>query len=637
MAAGRRELERGRAVRARDLLDRAIQLRPGHPENAVAYNLLGLAHYALGDVGAAARAFEESRRLDPDLPAPLYNLGCLYRQSRQYDRAIELLLESARLAPDDPRPLEMIGRIHADHQQWNDAANRWQEALERDPRSPRVLTSLAEVALHRHGPPAAIQYLVKALESDRRYAPALYNLYAIHAFALNDPAAAEPYARQFLDHAPPEDPRAAGARAWLESRTGVQRASIRSPPTPPVPTAADVRAVEAPTPPPAPTPSPAAAPVALTPAAMIDDAVRLAEHGRTADAVRRFLDAAAHARQAGDAADEERALKTAVRTCPEEGAAHLALGLWHEQRRQFDAARRTLAEAAAKAPTLAEAHRALARVALAANSDDVDTAVLSLRKLLQLEPDDAEARWTLARLYDDTLHMAAHARREYEEFARRFPHDSRTLTATERMATLAPPPSAVAPPPPAVPPPATARSAPPPDLPPPPGRRIQFRPPERRNVQAATEAFNRAFAHHRRGDLDRAAQEYIRALEMDDQYVLAFYNLGDVYRQKNDWDLARDAYRRALQLSPENASARYNLAYVLDLLGETAATRDQLAYLIQQNPSHAGAHYLLGLILSRDPGTHAAARQAFRRFVELAPNDSKTPGVRQWLARHPGN
>lgn len=639
---GRRELERGRPVRARDLLDRSIQSRPGHPTNTVAYNLLGVACYALGDLSAAARAFEESRRLSPSYVAPWYNLGCLYRQARQYDRAIELFLEAARLAPEDPRPLEMIARIHADHRQWNDAAARLQAAFERAPSSARILSSLAEVELFRRGPAVAVQFLLKALEQDRRYAPALYNLYVVHAHVLGDAAAAEPYAQQFLEVAPAEDPRAVGARAWLESRKGGGRFAIRTPSPTTSPAAARGATAVSTTAPSVAAHTTAVAPAAVVatpagrrPADLVDMARRLAERGRTTDAVDRCLEAAQRAREAGDAAAEETALRIAVQLGPEEATAHLAWGRWLEGRSDVAGARAAYAKAAELNPSLADAHRGLARLALGGNGDEIDVAVLSLRRVLEINPDDTDARWTLARLYDEQLNRPTEARREYEEFLRQAAGDPRALTAAERVRVLTRPP----------PPPrisstvveaAGVTSAPPPRatdpaVPPPMGRSLPVRVSERRDVRAAVEAFNRARAFQQRREFSAAAEQYLRAIELDNQYMLAFYNLGDVYYQSGELDLAREAYRGALLLNPDYSPARYNLALVLDALGESATAREQLGHLIARNPNYAPAYYLLGVILSRDSTSMIEAARALRKFLELAPNDSNADRVRQWL------
>jgi tetratricopeptide (TPR) repeat protein len=124
-------------------------------------------------------------------------------------------------------------------------------------------------------------------------------------------------------------------------------------------------------------------------------------------------------------------------------------------------------------------------------------------------------------------------------------------------------------------------------------------------------------------------------VDLDNRYVLAFYNLGDVYRQRGDLDLARDAYSRAVEISPEDGSVRYNLALVLDLLGETTAAQQQLMFILARQPDQAAAHYMLGLLYARDAKTAPAARAHLGKFLELQPSDSKAAGVKQWLAEHP--
>ncbi len=662
-SAGVKELQRGRAVRAKDLFDKAIQLRPGHPANAEAYNNLGLARFTLGELDAAARAFEEGRRLNPQFAAPSYNMGCLQRRAGDVQTALAYFAEASRLDTRDPRPLEMMGRLYADQKRWDEAATAWQSALERSRASPRILASLAEVELQRHGARAAALYLMKALEADTRYAPALYNLYVIHAFALASPGEGEPYARRFLDVAGPDDTHSAGVRAWLESRR-TAAAKPADTPRPAATTAPPPSSSAAPlSAPPAATAAPpaavAAAPTAApsTPAQLIDEARRQGRAGRPSAALALCLQAASLSQRAADESGREKSLRTAVELAPELAESHMALGRLLLERKQAEDAGRCFSKAASLAPTSADAHMALAESALA--DDDLDTAVISLRKVLQLRRDDAEARWKLAGLYDTGLGLKTDAAREYREFANLFPQDPRAMKAGERIRALqpptlvatTPPPAAVAQPPraPASAPPVvatttaaapaaaapTTTSAPPPLLPASSGRRIEFRASGQRDIQGATTAFNRGYGYHRRGDLDRAIYDYLRAAELDNRYVLAFYNLGDVYRQRGDLDLARDAYSRALDISPDDVSIRYNLALVLDMLGEATAAQQQLRFILGHQPDNAASHYLLGLLYSREPKSAPAAKAHLKKFIELQPSDSKAAGVKQWLAEHP--
>ena len=53
---------------------------------------------------------------------------------------------------------------------------------------------------------------------------------------------------------------------------------------------------------------------------------------------------------------------------------------------------------------------------------------------------------------------------------------------------------------------------------------------------------------------------------------------------------------------------------------------------MRQEPNHARAHYLLFLIYSGDPRTSDPAARHGRMFLRLAPGDSASSAVKQWLA-----
>ena len=57
--------------------------------------------------------------------------------------------------------------------------------------------------------------------------------------------------------------------------------------------------------------------------------------------------------------------------------------------------------------------------------EEYDTAVVSLRKLVQLEPGNAEALWALAETYGEKLGMTGKGAAAYRDFERLFPSDSR--------------------------------------------------------------------------------------------------------------------------------------------------------------------------------------------------------------------
>ena len=68
--------------------------------------------------------------------------------------------------------------------------------------------------------------------------------------------------------------------------------------------------------------------------------------------------------------------------------------------------------------------------------EEYDVAVVSLRKLVQLEPGNPDALWTLAETYGDKLGMAAKGSAAYRDFERLFPSDSRAAEVAARVKAL---------------------------------------------------------------------------------------------------------------------------------------------------------------------------------------------------------
>jgi tetratricopeptide (TPR) repeat protein len=162
------------------------------------------------------------------------------------------------------------------------------------------------------------------------------------------------------------------------------------------------------------------------------------------------------------------------------------------------------------------------------------------------------------------------------------------------------------------------------------------------------------------GDVDRAAEALRAAIAAQPRYADAHYTLGAVLKTRRDWTGAADPLRRAIALRPDLPAAHYTLAQVLQAAGHDAAAQThleeaerlrQLSQLEQEasvwtsvgtgkldtgDPAgaidyfrrattafeaYAPAHYQMGRALQR-LGQHDAARTAFAR-AQL--NPSLTP------------
>ena len=65
---------------------------------------------------------------------------------------------------------------------------------------------------------------------------------------------------------------------------------------------------------------------------------------------------------------------------------------------------------------------------------------------------------------------------------------------------------------------------------------LKFKPTMVRNTHAAVQAYNRGTLYQQQEDWDRAIYYYTRAVENDDTFATAFFNLGAVYWSRGEFD-----------------------------------------------------------------------------------------------------
>lgn len=650
------ELRRGNPVRAKALLEKSITRRPGAEVNALAYNYLGVAAGKLGQFQVAQEAFEDSRRLGPKLVEPVLNLALLAASSGDQLRALKLLEEAARLDERDTRALEHMAQLYSQRQQWPEARRMLYAALDRAPGTPRIHTAIANVELQAKGAQEALETLLRALEHNARYAPALFNLALIYDTRLQDAPHARSFYRRFLgvSGSGPQADFARRALSRLDTRASARPApaaettTVVSAPAPVVVEPAVEPPAPSPTPPPAPLPVPA--PVAEDPVqVVVRRAATLADKGDTPGALNLLLEAADKARLEGRPAEQEKFVQDAARLCFDEPRAHYELGRLLMTQNKAEAAVKAFKQATTLDRNYAAAHLALARAAL--QTGEYDAALVGFQSAVKADPRDPEALWELARLLDGKLKNNERALDTYRDFERLFPGDPRVLQAAERARELAvapvpaPPPPAPRPPPgpPApragtVAPPVVVNTAkatlitfPAPERPARPVRQVSYKPPLTPNPRAALLAFNQGAQYQQQGNWDSAIFYYLRSLENDDRLDTTFYNLGSAYAARGENDLAKDAYLRALQLKPDLVSARYNLALLYFQANDLSSAEKLLREVVAQRGDYAAAHYTLGMIYARNPSTLDQAKQAYQRYLQLAPNEPSAAVVRQWL------
>ena len=628
------EIKRKNYVRAKALFEKSISKRPGSSENALAYDYIGISCWRLGQLQSAIDAFEDSRRLSPELVDPVYNLGVLHAESGDLARAVDLLQEAARMDPTDSRPLEILGEFYAKRQQWADARRALFGALDRAPQSARILTSIAIVDLSADGPERGLESLMHALEKNSRYAPALFNLGVLYQTQLNHPEQAEPYFKKFLSLVP-TGPQAEYARAFLDA----------SKEEPVAPTDAETITTSAAT-----TTSTTAAAAPTVPAVkrsavdeLLIEAARLADKGQTTQALDRCIEASVMAARQKLPDVQEKTLRAAVRLCFDQPRAHYELGRFLIDHGQVEAALKSFKQAVVLNREYSPAYVGLAQAAIL--TGEMDTALVGLKQAVKADPKNADALWALASLYDEKLGLPDQASKVYQVFVDKFPKDERSAKALGKIRPAAGAASvtATAAPPAQTQTPQSARTAPAAPAPqaaavqtprPSERRALPYKRASKRNSAAAAQAFSRGMSYQQGRDLERAIFYYLRSLENDDTLPNTFHNLGICYSVQGDYDLAKESYLRALSLQPNLVDARYNLAVVYRELHDNTSAIQLLREVLKAKPNYAPAYFVMGTLYAEQNPTWPLAKQYYAKFLQLAPNDSSAAYVRDWVAKH---
>jgi tetratricopeptide (TPR) repeat protein len=144
------------------------------------------------------------------------------------------------------------------------------------------------------------------------------------------------------------------------------------------------------------------------------------------------------------------------------------------------------------------------------------------------------------------------------------------------------------------------------------------------------------------GDLDRAVEALRAAVSIDPSSADGHYTLGAVLKAKRDWNGAIAALRRAIKLAPDLPPAHYMLAQVLQQSGNHAEARAELAEEERLRERQGREREALVLtaagIQQRDAGDLQGALQTFRKATyaseTYAPAHYQTGLILRRLGQH---
>jgi tetratricopeptide (TPR) repeat protein len=412
------------------------------PENAQAFNLLGIAQQNAGKPQDAAVSFQRAlelasaSKLDDDAHIYRHNLGiALYNAGEFSAAAAELARVPAKNATADT--FEYLGLAHLHAGNFDDAQRAFRELLKFRPKDPETLNHLGIIAARKRDFRQAERWFADALAQNPKLSEARLNLAVLLHGELNRKNDALPHYQQFIaEHPDREDVRLVIAALTQETpqkkptptpQGGVAAAKPTPEPPPVEAPAPPTKPAGAPKPEPAPE-KPAEPPVIATakpppppppPAPTATKRVRTKKpiptlrEGDRAKAVEAFNDGVRLHRD-GRLNDAVAAYHRSTRLDPTFATAYYNLAIAYRALGLQERALEAYDWALAANPNYNDAR--FNQAILLQELGYLDEAAENFEVLARANPRDATVQWALAKIYERDPATRAKARAAYETF-----------------------------------------------------------------------------------------------------------------------------------------------------------------------------------------------------------------------------
>jgi tetratricopeptide (TPR) repeat protein len=126
----------------------------------------------------------------------------------------------------------------------------------------------------------------------------------------------------------------------------------------------------------------------------------------------------------------------------------------------------------------------------------------------------------------------------------------------------------------------------------------------------------------RRGELERSAAEFKKAIELNPNYADAYHNLGNTYQQMGKPAEAIKSYQKAVELNSNLWQSYQNMAAIYFERGEFTQAEEEMQQAIRANPANANLYLNLGVIYLRMEDNQKA-KEAFQEALKLDPQNNK--------------
>lgn len=124
----------------------------------------------------------------------------------------------------------------------------------------------------------------------------------------------------------------------------------------------------------------------------------------------------------------------------------------------------------------------------------------------------------------------------------------------------------------------------------------------------------------RKGDIDKALEQFQEAIEIYPGHAKSHYNAGLAYQVRNNYKQALQHYHRAVEHDSGHVKARLNIATITAGRGDLKRAQKMLKEILQIEPNHTDALMNLGVI-SFNLNRPKQAMDSMKRVLKLEPKN----------------
>lgn len=142
--------------------------------------------------------------------------------------------------------------------------------------------------------------------------------------------------------------------------------------------------------------------------------------------------------------------------------------------------------------------------------------------------------------------------------------------------------------------------------------------------------YYRGGAFEKSGETDKAVDDYQKAIELKDDFILPLSRLGMIHAKQGNVEKAVESFNQAIELGDQDTTTHYNFGVCLMNSGNNEKAREVFENLITLDNEYSDAYYHLS-ILYIGQGMTQDAKDLLQKFIEMDPDNSNAPIAKEIL------